>query len=404
MNYDIFFSISQTPTEGQLPSEATMFRNFLDQVEAADELGYGTAWIAESHLSSQTQKQHDRPVIPHWEGEVGLNTNFLNLASHVFHRTKTIEVGSAIMNIVCMGGPIAHAERVASFLAMHGLSPEETRRIHVGFSAGRFEFMNRASGIVPRNRVEELAWPALRGLVFQEAAEIFIRALRGEEFSSKDVRETILRPETFWELEQWEAVAQEHGGNPTEIRIPNRWEFDVLKIVPQDWRRELLQLVIGSHAPHVQEQVNQLAPVRVFILSISKPEVIEITLGRLGRLYLPDGGPWKRGYMPRTTFVFLNEEPNLTPEQRSKAAHEEARRALSAYWKALQGTIDPKRIDQAASNALIGNAEEVAAQARERFHPDDRLMLWFDFFNHDSDRVIRNMRAFKECVIPLLEA
>ena len=125
---------------------------------------------------------------------------------------------------------------------------------------------------------------------------------------------------------------------------------------------------------------------------------------RMSRFYHPDGGPWKRGYMPRTTFVFLNEEPNLTPEQRSKAAYEEARRALSAYWKALQGTIDPKRIDQAASNALIGNAEEVAAQARERFHPDDRLMLWFDFFNHDSDRVIRNMRAFKECVIPLLEA
>ena len=79
MNYDIFFSISQTPTEGQLPSEAQMFRNFLDQVEAADELNYETAWIAESHLSSQTQKRHAKPVIPHWEGEVGLNTNFLNL-------------------------------------------------------------------------------------------------------------------------------------------------------------------------------------------------------------------------------------------------------------------------------------------------------------------------------------
>ena len=109
MNYDIFFSISQTPADGQLPSEATMFRNFLDQVQVADELDYGTAWIAESHLSSQTQKAHDKPVIPHWEGEVGLNTNFLNIASHVFHRTRKIEVGSAIMNIVCMGGPIAHA-------------------------------------------------------------------------------------------------------------------------------------------------------------------------------------------------------------------------------------------------------------------------------------------------------
>ena len=34
MNYDIFFSISQTPVDGVTPSEAQMFRNFFDQVEA----------------------------------------------------------------------------------------------------------------------------------------------------------------------------------------------------------------------------------------------------------------------------------------------------------------------------------------------------------------------------------
>ena len=67
MKYDIFFSISQTPVAGHTPTEADMFRNFFEQVEAADELGYGTAWIAESHLSSQVQKGNKRPVIPHWE-------------------------------------------------------------------------------------------------------------------------------------------------------------------------------------------------------------------------------------------------------------------------------------------------------------------------------------------------
>ena len=53
-----------------------------------------------------------------------------------------------------------------------------------------------------------------------------------------------------------------------------------------------------------------------------------------------------------------------------------------------------------ANNALIGNAEEIAQQMADRFHPDDRLMLWFDFFNHDSDRVVRNMRDFMEKVAP----
>jgi hypothetical protein len=30
-------------------------------------------------------------------------------------------------------------------------------------------------------------------------------------------------------------------------------------------------------------------------------------------------------------------------------------------------------------------------------------MLWFDFFNHDPGRVIRNMAAFRERVIPKVE-
>jgi hypothetical protein len=37
------------------------------------------------------------------------------------------------------------------------------------------------------------------------------------------------------------------------------------------------------------------------------------------------------------------------------------------------------------------------------FHPDDTLMLWFDFNNHDSDAVERNMVAFVEEVIPRLD-
>ena len=51
-------------------------------------------------------------------------------------------------------------------------------------------------------------------------------------------------------------------------------------------------------------------------------------------------------------------------------------------------------------NAVIGNAEEVAQQIIERFDPNDRLMCWFDFFNHDSERVMRNMTAFMTKVVP----
>ena len=403
MEYDIFFAISQTPVNGYLPSEREMFLNFFEQVVAADELGYGTAWIAESHLSSQVQKLNRRPVIPHWEGEVGLNVDFLQLSHQIFQRTRRIETGSAIMNILCMGGPVTHAERVASFLTLHGLDPDERRRLNVGFAAGRFDFMNEASGIVPRNAMEEACGRVLKNKIFDEAAEIFLRLLRGDVLQSDDVPERTLSRADFRSDEQWEAVLAVHGEQVDEIRLPRRWTFEKLQIVPRDFRRDLLTLIAGTHDPGIQVAINQFLPVQVFNLSITQPDAIEATHNRLAEAYHPDGGEWRRRYMPRTVFVFINEEPGLSTEEKRKRAQEEARSALGSYWKALQGTIDPARVENAANNALIGDAEQIAEQIAERYHPDDRLMLWFDFFNHDTVRVERNMRDFQERVAPLVE-
>lgn len=410
MHYDVFFSISQTPVDGELPSEAVMFRNFFEQVELADRLGFGTAWIAESHLSSEVQKQNRKPVIPHWQGEVGLNTDILQLATRVFARTERIQVGSAISNIVCMGGPIAHAERLATFLTLHGADADERRRLNYGFASGRFDFMNFASGVVARDAVEEAAWPALKGFLLREGAEIFVRLLAGETLCSDDVPSQTLSRANFRSDEDWarvQAAAVERDGlaaTPDEIAVQKRWVFEHVKLVPQEFRRDLLQLVIGSHDPAIQEYVNRFLPVQVFNLSITKAEQIEDTHRRLAETYHADGGAWDRTMMPRTVFVFLNQEDGLDDAQRSAAAQSEADAALGEYWKALEGTIDPNKVKGAANNALIGNAEEIAQQIVERYHPDDRLMLWFDFFNHDSARVMRNMQAFVERVIPAVNS
>ncbi|MEQ1877630.1 MAG: LLM class flavin-dependent oxidoreductase [Bdellovibrionia bacterium] len=410
MRFDIFFSISQTPVEGRTPSEREMFQNFFSQVEAADRLGYETAWIAESHFSSEVQKSHRQPVIPHWEGEVGLNADVFQLSHKVFARTKRIHTGSAVMNIVCNGGPIAAAEKAATFCTLHGLDPQEKRRLNLGFSAGRFEFMNRVTGIVPRSPLEAAAWPVLKGKIFAEAAEIFLRLLNGETLSSTMIPKPVVNAFEFRTPDEWKKVleAAQEAGNPnahdvSSLTLARRWEFEATKIIPQEWRRELLQPVIGSHDPKLQEYVNQFSPVQVFNLSITKPEIIEDTHRRLTGAYHANGGTWRRDYMPRTVFVFINEEPGLSPEKRREKAQAEARLALGAYWKALEGTLDPKKVEGAADNALIGNAADVAAQALERFHPDDRLMLWFDFFNHDSQRVVSNMEAFMEKAAPLIQ-
>ena len=407
MEFDIFFSISQTPdTSGFKPSESEMFANFFDQVALADELGFGVGWVAQAHLSTEVQKANKNPVVPHYPGEVGLCTDFFQVAREMFSRTKRMDVGSAVMSILASGGPIAQAERVGSFLALHGMDPEEGRRLHIGFSAGRFEFMARPYGIVPRDEVEEAAWPALRGQIFSEASEIFLRLLNGEVVSSESIPATNLTRSNFRTDEDWErvqsAAVRQHGleSLPESIEIGNRYVFEDIKTIPQDWRRELLNLVIGSHDPDLQEKVNRFRPVQVFNLSITPPHVIEDTHERMRRSYHKDGGPWSRRMMPRTVMVFVNDEEGLTREQQDEAAMEEARSALSTYWSALEGTIDPGKIDRATDNAVIGSVQSVSEQISQRFDPEDRLMCWFDFFNHDSERVMRDMTAFMTKVAP----
>ena len=409
MDYDVFLSIAQTPVDDITPNEDTMFSNFFEQLEAADKLGFGTAWVAQAHLSTEVQKMNKQPVVPHWEGEVGLCTDFFQLAHLMFAKTKNINVGSAVMSLLTHGGPVGIAERVGSFLALHGLDKDEKRKLRIGFSAGRFEFMARPYGIVPRDIVEEAAWPALRGQIFAEACEIFLRLLNGEIVNSDVIRKTVLTRSNFRSDEDWQNVQKavierdSISNSPDSITIPNRYVFEDLKNIPQAWNRDLLDLILGSHDPSLQKEINEIRPVKVFNLSITPPEVIEATHERMSKCYHSDGGPWSRNYMPRTLMVFVNDEQNLSETERTKAAKEEAEKSLSSYWGALEGTIDPMKVSKAADNSVIGNVEEVAQQIAERFHPDDCIMAWFDFFNHDSPRVIRNMEAFMNKVVPRVE-
>lgn len=379
MELDVFFSISQTEVDGYMPDERTMFANFFEQVELADALGFGTAWIAESHLSTEVQKMNPGAVIPHFVGEIGLNTDILQLATRIFARTKRIGVGSAILNILCNGGPIAHAERIKTFLAFHGLDPNEQRILTIGFASGRFPFINIPYGIVPRNEVEEAAWPVMKNKIFEEATEIFLRLLRGEVLSSEMIQPRFLRRSDFRSDADWARVSPNGG----EIPIEPRWRFPNLKIVPQDVRMELLRLMIGSHDPATQILANQFLPVGVFNLSITPGDEIEKTNVRMREHYQ---GTWQRRLMPRTVLVFIDEDSN-----RAAAA---ARKALENYWRALEGTLDEEKVRRATNNALIGTPDEIAAQVRARFDPEDRLMLWFDFNNHDSKAVMRSMEMF----------
>ncbi|MFP5248156.1 MAG: luciferase, partial [Thermoanaerobaculia bacterium] len=208
----------------------------------------------------------------------------------------------------------------------------------------------------------------------------------GETLSSADVARRSLKRADFRTDADWQRVQEAYGQYADEIPLEPRWRFPNLKIVPQESRMDLLRLSIGSHDPATQIFANTILPVGVFNLSITPGDEIEKTNARMQTAYHPDGGGWHRRLMPRTVLVFINDDP--------AAAQEEARDALSNYWRALEGTLDEEKVRRATNNALVGDAAAIREQMRERFHPEDRLMLWFDFNNHDSKRVMKNMSDF----------
>ncbi len=407
MKYDVFLSICQNEVDGFLPTEKQMFDNFFSQVVLADKLGFETAWIAETHLSCETQKTGSHPVIPHFVGEIGLNTDILQMALAVFSKTKQINVGSAIRNILCNGGPIAHAESLKTFLNLMKYTGNENRTLHYGFASGRFEFSNRPYGIIPRNETEKAAWPVVKGKILQEATEIFLRLINGETLSFEDVRVKTLQRQDFRQEEDWKKVQLAHQKESGELKdkifLKPYWPFEKLRIIPADVDLSQLNLVIGSHDPATQKLANEFLPVSVFNLSITPADVIEKTHERMKSEFHRDGGPWQRSYMPRTALVYLDDSEGLSREEKTAKAHDKARSAWGAYLTAIQGTLDKEKVEKAVSNTLAGSPEDLAAQIKEKYHPEDRLMLWFDFNNHDNHDVCKSMKVFKEKVIPLIE-
>ncbi len=410
MKFDIFFSICQSQVEEFIPSEQHMLQNFFSQVKLADTLGFETAWIAESHFSVQVQKSNPHAVVPHFKGEIGLNPDIFQLAHRIFATTKNINVGSAIMNLLCSGGPIAKAEAAKFFMSLHALDPDEQRKLYLGFAAGRFPYQSAPFGITPRNEFEQSVWHALKGKVFLQGTEIFLRLLKGETLSSDDVRPIVLKASDFRKEEAWDMAVQAYKDaydedlSPQGISFEPFWRFDKLAIVPQDADLSLLHLVIGSHDPQAQKMANEILPCSVFNLSITSEEVIQKTHDNMTDWYHSAGGDWQRDMMPRTSMIFINNDADASESEKCARAQQQAEKALSCYWEAMEGTVDKKKIESAVDNTLCGSPAVIVEQMRERFHQDDRIMLWFDFNNHDNDDVKNSMKLVAEHVLPALRS
>lgn len=403
MKFDIFHSIGRIDSVSPKLSDREVVESFFAQAIAAEEFGYGTVWAAESHFSSEVQKRHKAPVITTFEGEVGLNNDSPQLAQALFARTRRIGFGTAIFNIVGgNGGPIGAADRVRSLTFLNSLQ-ESPRPLNIGFASGRFPYINRPYGIVPRDGLEAAIWPEYLRFIFLEAVEIFLRLTFSEAISSEDVTRRRFTREVFKSDEAWEkavAAAREHQV-PFEDGIPYRprWNFEVLKLVPELEPQRLssfARFVLGSADPLALDVASRCADVDIFNLSFTPPDKINATHAEMARRAAAAGRTWHRGRMPRTVLVFIDED--------RARAEDLASRAMDTYLAATGGTLSVPEKERLLARALVGDAaairEQLSPSDPHGFHADDRLMLWFEYNQADTEQIVRQMRYFAEQVMP----
>lgn len=399
MQFDLFHSIGRIDTLKPIPADRDIFRSFLDQSVLAEQLGYDTMWVAESHFSSEVQKAHHNPVIPNYHGEVGLNADSCQLAQIFLSKTQKIAFGTAIYNIVGgNGGPIASADRIRSLAYLNSLN-DNPRRLHIGVAAGRFPYINSPFGIVPRDAVEARLWPQYLRLIFVEALEIFLRLSRGETVASKDIQSWKIDRTFFRSDEEFKAATKDLSLTEEGAVYKPRWGFESLKLVPEmseSEYRSWMNFVLGSHDPLARDHGLQFADLDVFNLSFTPPDQLNKVHAEMKLRYNQKGKVWTRSRMPRTVLVFIDSD--------QRRAHLMAERCFDTYIEAMRGTVVLPPKEQLMARALIGDPSAILDQLHPQnsrgFDPEDRLMLWFEFNQNDHFAITQQMQMFAEKVIP----
>lgn len=386
MYFDVFHSLGTFSWE---QSERQTFLEYLAQAAAADALGFGTWWTAESHFSSEVQKRHREPVVPYYVGEVGLNNDSPQLAQFVFERTRRIGFGTAIYNIVGgNGGPIAAADRIRSLVFLNSLR-DTPRKLHLGIASGRFPYINKPFGIVPRDAEEERFWEPYKRFIFLEALEIFLRLSQGEALGSEDVTPHVLQ------------LPLKEGDSPERLRYRPRWVFEPLQLIPSlpPNTSSFCRFVLGSMDPLARELGLRHVDLDLFSLSVTPPATLEALHAEMRERSLAQGRVWHRSRMPRTSLIFIHKD--------RQKAYAMASRGLDVYIEGMRGTVSIPRKEDLLARVLVGDAAEVREQLApgnlRGFHPEDRLMLWFEFAQAHED-VVSEMRYFAEEVMPHLSS
>ena len=104
-----------------------------------------------------------------------------------------------------------------------------------------------------------------------------------------------------------------------KIVIPNRYNFEDISIVPNNWPRERLQLIAGTHDPNAQKFVNSFSASESF-QSINYFSKIIDRLHEEWRNFTIQLVVNSKELHAKNQFVFINDEANLSESEKSMAA------------------------------------------------------------------------------------
>jgi alkanesulfonate monooxygenase SsuD/methylene tetrahydromethanopterin reductase-like flavin-dependent oxidoreductase (luciferase family) len=140
-------------------SEAEIYRDQLEQMAFADEVGFDSVWLTEHHFSSA-------PYVPEVSGEYCISNSPFALACAVAQITRKVRIGSAVKVL-----PLEHPLRTAEDAALADILSGGRIDFGAGLGYRKYEF----DGL--RVPIEEKAER------FREALEIITGAWTTEEFS-----------------------------------------------------------------------------------------------------------------------------------------------------------------------------------------------------------------------------
>lgn len=148
MRFGLFSVCDHYPAE--LPrTSAQLYGELLEQVEAADHLGFDSFWVAEHHF--------------HEYGAIPSPAVFLAAAAQ---RTKRIRLGAAVV-VLPFHNPLLVAEDYAMVDMLSG------GRLNLGVGSGYLRHEFEGFGVDPDEK----------GARFEEALQVLLQAWRGERFS-----------------------------------------------------------------------------------------------------------------------------------------------------------------------------------------------------------------------------